>query len=62
VPVTFASFEARGLYHRPGRLAAWWKMPSAPGKAEAGDARLDNRQPAGRCSIFSRPALWRGCR
>jgi hypothetical protein len=34
VPVTFASFEARGSFTDRGTdgMAAWWKMPSAPGK------------------------------
>jgi hypothetical protein len=34
VPVTFASFEARGFFTDRGTegMAAWWKMPSAPGK------------------------------
>jgi hypothetical protein len=54
VPVMFASFEAIGSFTDRGTegIAAWWKMPSAPGKVpsagegphqevEVGDAPLD---------------------
>ncbi len=34
MPVTFASNEARGFFTDRGTegMAAWWKMPAAPGK------------------------------
>jgi hypothetical protein len=41
VPVTFASFEASGSFTDRGTegMAAWWKMPSAPGKVSMSRSR-----------------------
>jgi len=64
VPVTFASFEASGSFTDRGTegIAAEDAVRAREGlhqEVEVGDAPLDERHPARRCSIFTRRPVTR---